>query len=199
MPHIPAFCDNCGAVFSSGIVIENSVNLTLSGNKSGPCPACGGMGTIPDGVFTVTSNIIKLLTGPQRTTEQLQHLARVIVDARKNVKEPNTTASKIKLEAPELSSIVDVLPKTRPELYSFLTVILMAIGVVIAVYGSYKDREPTVDEIQKMIDQSIEQAIEESKSPKVIQPYKAEPKPGRNTPCPCGSGKKYKKCCGIST
>ena len=23
-----------------------------------------------------------------------------------------------------------------------------------------------------------------------------EPKPGRNDPCPCGSGKKHKKCCG---
>jgi SWIM/SEC-C metal-binding protein len=22
------------------------------------------------------------------------------------------------------------------------------------------------------------------------------PKPGRNEPCPCGSGKKFKKCCG---
>jgi len=22
------------------------------------------------------------------------------------------------------------------------------------------------------------------------------PQPGRNDPCPCGSGKKYKKCCG---
>jgi uncharacterized protein YecA (UPF0149 family) len=25
---------------------------------------------------------------------------------------------------------------------------------------------------------------------------RAEPKVGRNDPCPCGSGKKYKKCCG---
>jgi SEC-C motif domain protein len=25
---------------------------------------------------------------------------------------------------------------------------------------------------------------------------RAEPKIGRNDPCPCGSGKKYKKCCG---
>jgi len=25
---------------------------------------------------------------------------------------------------------------------------------------------------------------------------KAERKPGRNAPCPCGSGKKYKQCCG---
>jgi uncharacterized protein YecA (UPF0149 family) len=25
-----------------------------------------------------------------------------------------------------------------------------------------------------------------------------EPKVGRNDPCPCGSGKKYKKCCGVT-
>jgi SEC-C motif len=29
------------------------------------------------------------------------------------------------------------------------------------------------------------------------EPYvRAEPKVGRNDPCPCGTGKKYKKCCG---
>jgi len=30
------------------------------------------------------------------------------------------------------------------------------------------------------------------------QPKKSDKKPGRNDPCPCGSGKKYKKCCGIN-
>jgi len=28
------------------------------------------------------------------------------------------------------------------------------------------------------------------------KPVRADPKIGRNDPCPCGSGKKYKKCCG---
>ena len=28
------------------------------------------------------------------------------------------------------------------------------------------------------------------------EPIRKEKKPGRNDPCPCGSGKKYKKCCG---
>ncbi len=28
------------------------------------------------------------------------------------------------------------------------------------------------------------------------KPMKAEKRIGRNDPCPCGSGKKYKKCCG---
>jgi SEC-C motif domain protein len=32
--------------------------------------------------------------------------------------------------------------------------------------------------------------------PKVAQPIRAEPTIGRNEPCPCGSGKKFKKCCG---
>lgn len=34
--------------------------------------------------------------------------------------------------------------------------------------------------------------------PPGIQPVvRREPKVGRNDPCPCGSGKKFKKCCGI--
>ena len=36
-----------------------------------------------------------------------------------------------------------------------------------------------------------------SEAPKVkSQPYRAEAKTGRNDPCPCGSGKKYKTCHG---
>ncbi|MCK4602845.1 MAG: SEC-C domain-containing protein [Phycisphaerae bacterium] len=29
-----------------------------------------------------------------------------------------------------------------------------------------------------------------------VEPIKSGTAPGRNAPCPCGSGKKYKKCCG---
>ena len=33
----------------------------------------------------------------------------------------------------------------------------------------------------------------------VVKPIKLDkPKVGRNEPCPCGSGKKYKKCCGAA-
>ena len=31
------------------------------------------------------------------------------------------------------------------------------------------------------------------------EPIKGDAKPKRNDPCPCGSGKKYKKCCGRDT
>ncbi|MEO0185964.1 MAG: SEC-C metal-binding domain-containing protein [candidate division WOR-3 bacterium] len=36
----------------------------------------------------------------------------------------------------------------------------------------------------------------DSKSAEKKQSVKETPKVGRNDPCPCGSGKKYKKCCG---
>src|SRR5438552_2605554 len=31
-----------------------------------------------------------------------------------------------------------------------------------------------------------------------LEPRRTDPKPGRNDPCPCGSGKKYKRCCGAT-
>ncbi len=44
--------------------------------------------------------------------------------------------------------------------------------------------------------------LSEEKRAEIVKAYKrskivhVEKKPGRNDPCPCGSGKKYKKCCG---
>ena len=35
-----------------------------------------------------------------------------------------------------------------------------------------------------------------STEPEQKQPVRKGQKVGRNDPCPCGSGKKYKKCCG---
>jgi preprotein translocase subunit SecA len=37
---------------------------------------------------------------------------------------------------------------------------------------------------------------EEDEAPPPAAPAAPAQKPGRNDPCPCGSGKKYKKCCG---
>ena len=41
-----------------------------------------------------------------------------------------------------------------------------------------------------------EPAVQEENAKR--QPYVAAKKPKRNDPCPCGSGKKYKHCCGKS-
>ena len=40
------------------------------------------------------------------------------------------------------------------------------------------------------------EAVSDNTKTKKATPKKAAPKVGRNDPCPCGSGKKYKNCCG---
>ena len=71
----------------------------------------------------------------------------------------------------------------------------MAIGLIIAAAALFKDQGPTEEEVQGLIDQSIERAFKEMPITKKPEPHRSEPKPGRNDPCPCGSGKKYKHCC----
>jgi preprotein translocase subunit SecA len=43
------------------------------------------------------------------------------------------------------------------------------------------------------------QAVDPKPEQKPRQPIRREAKIGRNDPCPCGSGKKYKHCHGAST
>ncbi len=38
--------------------------------------------------------------------------------------------------------------------------------------------------------------FKDGQPPQPVQVIREGPKVGRNDPCPCGSGKKYKKCCG---
>ncbi|MCA1900713.1 MAG: SEC-C domain-containing protein, partial [Candidatus Hydrogenedens sp.] len=47
---------------------------------------------------------------------------------------------------------------------------------------------------QSVPDGSSKEESEEEKPKRV--PVRVGPKVGPNDPCPCGSGKKYKKCCG---
>ena len=38
---------------------------------------------------------------------------------------------------------------------------------------------------------------DEAPLPDPVEPIHASAEPGRNDPCPCGSGKKFKKCCAL--
>ena len=50
-------------------------------------------------------------------------------------------------------------------------------------------------EVEKEAEKAIENSGHSDDSTKK-EPVKSEKKVGRNEPCPCGSGKKYKNCCG---
>ena len=160
MPMIPAFCDNCGHAFPSGIFIENCLNVTMSGNKSGPCPRCGSMGSVLDGVFNVTKDVIEVISAPLWTYQKLQSLADKLAEIRDSNESPEDKTERIKKEAPELATIADSLPKTRMELYAFITMFLAAVTVLLN-QCSLEEKDKEVDfhkpELQYVLNMTVEE------------------------------------------
>ena len=57
---------------------------------------------------------------------------------------------------------------------------------------------PPIQQDMEFIHGEVEAPAEEKVKKKKPQPVRAQPTIGRNQPCPCGSGKKYKKCCALA-
>ncbi len=189
MPSVPAFCNTCGTVFSSGIVVENSTNITFSGNLAGPCPSCGGFGHVPDGVFNFIGNTIEILSAPERTIAELMGLANILRQAKAKSETREQVATRIEKELPRLSKLAKLLPENRSELYGFLAVLLAAVQLM-----AQPSQTPTTVNISQVIQHVIvspsrqESEAVSSENPIVVR---------RNDPCTCGSGLRFKKCCGI--
>jgi uncharacterized protein YecA (UPF0149 family) len=61
-----------------------------------------------------------------------------------------------------------------------------------------------VDEIEEAFQRKKKKELEQARMAgagdmQVQQIVRSGAKVGRNDPCPCGSGKKYKKCCGANS
>lgn len=164
MPEMPAFCDNCSAIFGSGFVFENCRSVHLYGNKAGPCPNCGSLGSIPDGIFEMTGNAIRLLHGTAKTIGNLNRLTQILTNAQKSKLTKEQVESEINREVPELSSFASILPKTRNELYAFIAIILTVIGLIMA--GVSKEESLRDSEVERIVDQVIYEAILNSKKQK---------------------------------
>lgn len=190
---VPAFCDSCGTAFNSGIAVDNSRNISFVGNIVGPCPRCGGVGHVPDGVFNFVGNTIEILSAPQRTFDELSRLARIIEEAREEQAPPDAVVQKIRQQLPALAGLADLLPRTPADLYAFLTLIIAVLSLM--TQGGRNERPPT----NITVNQSISQVYVQSDSKTAVphQSAKSLKKIGRNASCPCGSGKKYKQCCGM--
>jgi uncharacterized protein YecA (UPF0149 family) len=66
--------------------------------------------------------------------------------------------------------------------------------------SNYVPKDLIVEKMKSLIEEKKEEQLERERlasMPKV--PFvREEPRVGRNDPCTCGSGKKYKKCCGAA-
>lgn len=198
---VPAVCDQCGSIFPSAIEVDNAINISFSGCGSGPCPACGGMGHIPDGLYNFINNTIELVSGPHRTVSDLERLAKLLREARNQKFSYEEVTRSITSEIPELSSFKDILPKTRNELYAFIAIILTIITIALSQRNKLEDKKIEVNQVINNIvyqqlapSQSVQSQAPPSKISSSVTTV-SKNKIGRNDPCPCGSGKKFKKCC----
>ncbi len=186
MPLVPAFCDTCGTAFSSGWNIENSTDIGFSNCQVGPCPACGGKGHIPDGIFNFIGSTIEILSAPDKTIAELKLLARILGAARANEETRDQVIARVESEVPSFSKLAKLLPENRSELYGFLAVVLAALQLFTQTL-----QPPSIN-----ITNVVQQVIVEPQHAQPADIPKAAKKLGRNGPCSCGSGIKYKKCCG---
>jgi hypothetical protein len=192
MATVPAFCRSCGAVFASAFSFENARNVSFENCESGPCPKCGGTGRIPDGVYDFAGNTTRLLSGPVRSVEQLRWLQRVVQGVRDA--SPEKPAAEVlaqaEAERPDLGPVLLWL-KEHDYLAAWL-------GVLLAVILSKCSQEPT-QPIQNIINVAVQQQVTVAQGADGATPVRrSSPKVGRNDACPCGSGKKFKKCHGAS-
>ncbi|MHB8223226.1 MAG: SEC-C metal-binding domain-containing protein, partial [Desulfurivibrionaceae bacterium] len=171
---------------------ENAINITLSGNKSGPCPNCGGMGHVPDGVFNFIDSTIEILSAPQRTIKELSRLAQIFREAKAKQQSTEQVATQIKEELPGLSSLADLLPKNRAELYGFLALVVATVQLLTP--APQQPAQNITINVSQVVEQTLSSAPTTKATPQAI--LQSKKKIGRNEPCPCGSRKRYKKCCG---
>jgi SEC-C motif-containing protein len=72
---------------------------------------------------------------------------------------------------------------------------------VVEFIARFRDKKGDVHahhEISRFVKEDGRWLFREGHAPEQAPVRNAGPKVGRNDPCPCGSGKKYKKCCGAN-
>ena len=123
---LPAICDDCTRVFPSGFA--GGRNITVVGCSSGPCPHCGGMGSIPDGIYSTVENVLHVVSVEAAGTSQIQRLIAILRSSREENADSAAVAQHIRNDVPELAAVADALPRTRPELYAFIALIILILG-----------------------------------------------------------------------
>jgi len=182
MAKIPAICQNCNTLFVKTNVIGGKGAVKIRNSIMGPCPKCGGMGRIPDGIYDFIGDSIELLSATSYSVADLNRLKSIFADARSREATFNDIKSQVKQEIPVFEKVTDLLPRTRNDLYAFIMIILTIISLVITARNR---KETPKIEINQVIN-NIHQVVNIRRSSRKI---------GRNELCPCGSGMKYKKCC----
>ena len=192
---LPAFCRSCGAVFAdSGYCIgENSTDISFQNCMAGFCSRCGGTCYVLDGSYSFIDNILEILVPSKQTVTDLLKLNNILIGAKKEHLSQEEVVKKIEQQLPAFHSLRQYWPSNPQEFSSYLALIISLLQLLISMNQTSTKVENTYITNYNI---NINQVIHQSESISLTQSNIAPKKVGRNETCFCGSGKKYKKCCG---
>jgi hypothetical protein len=194
-----------------GIGVGGNVqNLVLENNYES-CPRCGGAARIVEGEFNIRDGVFEVLRSTRLNRDLLQRFAVVAKQAQEGSIPMEQAASQIAEESPALASLLERVPIAARK--AVIWVLLQTLVILAAqVVAESRDHDATPQQVKQAIkhnddlvqnemQQAVERALkdyyrdQQSESRRTSGARHATKTP-RNAPCPCGSGQKYKKCCG---
>lgn len=188
--NLPAICNKCGIVFDSSFELSGNISIIMEGCSSGPCPKCGSMGSIPNGMYKFINGVLSLLNSDNYSRSDLIYLTNELKKIKDNRSSIDEVALELEENSPKFSQILELLPKNREEKRSDLQFWISTIISVIMLFISIKPSTPSIN-IEQVI--NVMYQVGESKEYDYIIKYNDIK---RNDKCPCGSGLKVKRCHG---
>ena len=173
------------------------MDLNFHDNSAG-CPRCFSTSRVLEGTINIWGNTIHILRGTNATAAQLARLQEVLRNAQQKQQPREEVVREVERAGFGAVAKQLLIPKDAAGFYALVGALLVAIPLL-------KEPHPAKHEdTTQIVNQVIEQIYQtpppmptrSAPAPAAKHPAAHGPKPGRNEPCPCGSGKKYKHCCG---
>jgi hypothetical protein len=154
---------------------------------------------VPEGVVTVTRDAVQILRGAGWSKAHLSSL-QAQLESLRNAPDRAALVAVLHRE-PLLAPIADRVPWSRSEIIALVAMLLAALQLFVSC-AEKPDTTINID-IEQVINRVYQMHPPAPAAPEASAPTAQSgkrpttvPEVGRNDPCPCGSGKKYKKCHG---
>ena len=219
---IPYICSRCGHHYGDGPggvplrIADGSslknVKLEMSGMLMS-CPRCKQVNrpAIPDGVYNAGDGrweLVRLIaediTSVQASRDDFAKLVRLVRAAKAEGRDASQVADVIAAETP-FHRLAETISR-HPNITSNVIAVIVSVVTAFIIAGLHVGSSPApatpvhltqqqIGEIAEKVARQLEKDKQQEASSSVGNPPGREG-PARNKPCYCGSGIKYKKCCG---